>query len=441
MKRCPAACSASSCAKTAVLGGLRRSRACDRRPRRGPSRPRARACRRARAAPRAGLRRRRDRRRASLRRAPYRWAASAAYPCRVPAALDGLSPAQRAAASHAAGPLLLVGGAGSGKTRTLVARFAWLVEQGEAPEAILALRALRARGRRAAARRRARDRAALRGACRHDGPCVLRAAAARAGARGRQRPLRGRRRARRPARDAAGADRRADDPPPRLPRQPGGAADRLPAPHRPSQGRADRPGGLRAVGRLARRGGRRRGPRRGRPRARVRRDLPRARPHAGRGRRARQRRPRDRRAARCCASIRTCAPAWRSATATCWSTTCRSRTSPTGCCCGCWRPSTATSSRPATTTRRSSASAPLRRRTCATSRKSCRTRPSCAWSTASAAHSVCSTPRTPSSRRWRTGSRSGSTRGSRRARPARSPSGAPRTSARRRRASPPTSSG
>jgi DNA helicase-2/ATP-dependent DNA helicase PcrA len=57
----------------------------------------------------------------------------------VPAALDGLSLAQRSAAQHAGGPLLIVGGAGSGKTRTLVARFAWLVEQGEAPEAILAL--------------------------------------------------------------------------------------------------------------------------------------------------------------------------------------------------------------------------------------------------------------------------------------------------------------
>jgi superfamily I DNA/RNA helicase/RecB family exonuclease len=54
-------------------------------------------------------------------------------------ALDGLSPAQRAAASHAGGPLLIVGGAGTGKTRTLAARFAWLVEQGAAPEAILAL--------------------------------------------------------------------------------------------------------------------------------------------------------------------------------------------------------------------------------------------------------------------------------------------------------------
>jgi DNA helicase-2/ATP-dependent DNA helicase PcrA len=57
----------------------------------------------------------------------------------VPAALDGLSPAQRTAAAHGGGPLLVLGGAGSGKTRVLVARFAWLVEQGEAPEAILLL--------------------------------------------------------------------------------------------------------------------------------------------------------------------------------------------------------------------------------------------------------------------------------------------------------------
>lgn len=53
--------------------------------------------------------------------------------------LDGLSPAQRAAVTHRGGPLLIVGGAGTGKTRTLVARLAWLVEQGEAPESLLAL--------------------------------------------------------------------------------------------------------------------------------------------------------------------------------------------------------------------------------------------------------------------------------------------------------------
>jgi superfamily I DNA/RNA helicase/RecB family exonuclease len=53
--------------------------------------------------------------------------------------LEGLSPAQFDAVTHDGGPLLVIGGAGSGKTRTLVARFAWLVAQGEAPEAVLAM--------------------------------------------------------------------------------------------------------------------------------------------------------------------------------------------------------------------------------------------------------------------------------------------------------------
>ncbi|HEY8866697.1 MAG TPA: ATP-dependent helicase, partial [Solirubrobacteraceae bacterium] len=54
--------------------------------------------------------------------------------------LDGLTDAQREAVTHAGGPLLVIGGAGSGKTRTLAARFAWLVEEGGvAPERILML--------------------------------------------------------------------------------------------------------------------------------------------------------------------------------------------------------------------------------------------------------------------------------------------------------------
>jgi DNA helicase II / ATP-dependent DNA helicase PcrA len=53
--------------------------------------------------------------------------------------LDGLTPDQRRAVAHGTGRLLVAGGAGTGKTRTLVARFAWLVEQGTPPEAILAL--------------------------------------------------------------------------------------------------------------------------------------------------------------------------------------------------------------------------------------------------------------------------------------------------------------
>jgi superfamily I DNA/RNA helicase/RecB family exonuclease len=57
----------------------------------------------------------------------------------VPELADALTRDQRRAVAHGPGPLLLLGGAGTGKTRTLVARFAWLVEQGTPPEGILAL--------------------------------------------------------------------------------------------------------------------------------------------------------------------------------------------------------------------------------------------------------------------------------------------------------------
>ena len=53
---------------------------------------------------------------------------------------DDLNPAQRAAATHGDGPLLIVAGAGTGKTTTLAARVAWLVaERGVRPERILLL--------------------------------------------------------------------------------------------------------------------------------------------------------------------------------------------------------------------------------------------------------------------------------------------------------------
>jgi DNA helicase II / ATP-dependent DNA helicase PcrA len=51
--------------------------------------------------------------------------------------LDELSADQRSAAIHEGGPLLVLGGAGTGKTRVLLARFLWLVERGVAPEQIL----------------------------------------------------------------------------------------------------------------------------------------------------------------------------------------------------------------------------------------------------------------------------------------------------------------
>jgi DNA helicase-2/ATP-dependent DNA helicase PcrA len=50
-----------------------------------------------------------------------------------------LNPQQAAAATHADGPLLIIAGAGSGKTRTLVYRVAHLIERGVAAERILLL--------------------------------------------------------------------------------------------------------------------------------------------------------------------------------------------------------------------------------------------------------------------------------------------------------------
>src|SRR3954464_11483547 len=55
------------------------------------------------------------------------------------APVDGLNRSQRAAVTHPGGPLIVVAGAGTGKTRTLTRRFAWLVEQGCAADEILAL--------------------------------------------------------------------------------------------------------------------------------------------------------------------------------------------------------------------------------------------------------------------------------------------------------------
>jgi DNA helicase-2/ATP-dependent DNA helicase PcrA len=53
--------------------------------------------------------------------------------------LSDLTPEQRAAVTHAGGPLAVLAGAGAGKTRVLCHRLAWLVDEGAAPDEVLAL--------------------------------------------------------------------------------------------------------------------------------------------------------------------------------------------------------------------------------------------------------------------------------------------------------------
>ena len=53
--------------------------------------------------------------------------------------LSELNPAQKEAVTYGDGPLLVVAGAGSGKTRTLAYRVAYLISRGVPPDRILLL--------------------------------------------------------------------------------------------------------------------------------------------------------------------------------------------------------------------------------------------------------------------------------------------------------------
>ncbi|MCM1321048.1 MAG: ATP-dependent helicase [Bacteroides sp.] len=53
--------------------------------------------------------------------------------------LSVLNPEQRAAVEHSGSPLLILAGAGSGKTRVITAKIAWLIENGQNPASILAV--------------------------------------------------------------------------------------------------------------------------------------------------------------------------------------------------------------------------------------------------------------------------------------------------------------
>jgi DNA helicase II / ATP-dependent DNA helicase PcrA len=77
--------------------------------------------------------------------------------------LEQLNPEQREAVTHEGGPLLVLAGAGTGKTTTLCARVAWLLSRGAAPERMLLLTFTRRAAREMVQRARALTTRAIAG--------------------------------------------------------------------------------------------------------------------------------------------------------------------------------------------------------------------------------------------------------------------------------------
>jgi DNA helicase-2/ATP-dependent DNA helicase PcrA len=75
----------------------------------------------------------------AVRHATYRLEHVFVEPNASASYLETLNDQQRAAAMHPGGPLLVLAGAGTGKTTTLAARVAWLIGEGASPERLLLL--------------------------------------------------------------------------------------------------------------------------------------------------------------------------------------------------------------------------------------------------------------------------------------------------------------
>ncbi|MFW6240327.1 MAG: UvrD-helicase domain-containing protein [Thermodesulfobacteriota bacterium] len=73
-------------------------------------------------------------------RSPFKTASDVSFSGKNDVLLDDLNESQRAAVTHGEGPLIIVAGPGTGKTRTLTRRAAWLIREGGVePESIWAI--------------------------------------------------------------------------------------------------------------------------------------------------------------------------------------------------------------------------------------------------------------------------------------------------------------